>query len=57
MKTKKKETHIMVQAPKGYHWMMENGRYYLMPDKDGKFTPHEGASKEAKFRLYSAHQS
>ena len=57
MKAKKKESHIMVPAPEGYHFMLEKGRYYLMADKDGKFTPHEGASKEAKFRLSSAHQS
>lgn len=57
MKAKKKEIHVMVPAPAGHHWMMEKGRYYVMADKDGKFTPHEGSSKEAKFRLYSAHQS
>jgi hypothetical protein len=57
MKTKKKQTHVMVPAPDGHHWMMEKGRYYLMPDKDGKFTPHAGASKEAKFRLYPSHQA
>jgi hypothetical protein len=55
MKAKKKETHMMVDAPEGHHWMMEKGRYYLMKDKDGKFTPHAGASKEAKFRLYQSH--
>jgi hypothetical protein len=55
MKAKKKQTHMMVDAPEGYHFMNEKGRYYLMPDKDGKFTPHSGASKEAKFRLYGSH--
>ena len=55
MKAKKKETHIMVAAPEGHHWMMEKGRYYLMPDKGGKFTPRQGASKEARFRLYQSH--
>jgi len=55
MKTKKKETHIMVDAPKGHHWMMEKGRYFLMPDPDGGFKPHPGASKQGRFRLYQSH--
>jgi hypothetical protein len=55
MKTKKKETHIMVDAPAGHHWMMEKGRYFLMPDPDGGFKPHPGASKQGRFRLYQSH--
>jgi len=55
MKAKKKETHIMVDAPEGHHWMMEKGRYYLMPDPEGGFKPHPNASKQGRFRLYQSH--
>ena len=54
MKAKKSKTHMMVEAPSGYHWMMEKGRYYLMKH-EGRFVPHKGASLEAKFRLKKAH--
>lgn len=37
-----------VEAPSGFHWMLENGRYYLMK---GKYKPHAGASRAAKFKL------
>ena len=39
-----------VQAPEGFHWMLENGRYYLMK---GEYKPHPGAVKTAKFKLSS----
>lgn len=54
MKAKKAKTHEMVKAPSGYHWMLEKGRYYLMPHK-GEFVAHKGASLEAKFRVKKAH--
>lgn len=54
MKAKKSKTHMMVEAPSGYHWMTEKGRHYLMPHK-GEFVPHEGASLEAKFRIKAKH--
>lgn len=37
-----------VQAPEGFHWMQENGRYYLMK---GEYKSHAGASRTAKFKL------
>ena len=37
-----------VAAPEGFHWMQENGRYYLMR---GEYKPHAGASRTAKFKL------
>jgi hypothetical protein len=53
MKAKKKGK-VKVDAPKGYHWMTERGRYYLMPH-DGDFVPHEGASLSVDFRVKSKH--
>lgn len=41
---------VAVPAPKGYHWMEESGRYYLM---EGDYVPHPGAVKEAKFKTAS----
>ena len=38
----------MVNPPKGFHWMQENGRYFLMK---GDYKPHPGAVKQAKFKL------
>lgn len=38
---------VSVPPPKGYHWMEERGRYYLM---EGNYEPHPGAVKEAKFK-------
>ena len=46
----------MVDAPKGYHWMSESGRYYLMPH-EGKFVPHKGASLEMPFKVKVIHES
>jgi len=37
-----------VPAPKGHHWMLESGRYYLM---EGDYKPHPGASEFAEFKL------
>ena len=54
MKAKKKDSHVMVPAPEGYHWMLEKGRYFLM-EHEGKFVPHTGASLEAAFRVKKAH--
>lgn len=52
MKIRRKK--VMVEAPSGYHWMSEKGRYYLMPHK-GDFTPHENASLEMPFRVLYEH--
>ena len=41
---------ISVDPPKGYHWMQEQGRYYLM---EGDYKPHPGAVAKAKFKLSS----
>ncbi|HAG30338.1 MAG TPA: hypothetical protein DCL39_12845 [Alteromonas macleodii] len=38
---------VMVDPPKGFHWMEEQGRYYLMK---GDYKPHPGAVKQAKFK-------
>ena len=39
---------VGVPAPKGYHWMEESGRYYLM---EGEYKPHPGAVEKANFKL------
>jgi hypothetical protein len=52
MKASRKK--VKVKAPSGYHWMLERGRYYLMPHK-GKFVPHENASLKAEFKVKTAH--
>ena len=54
MKAKKKETHIMVGAPEGYHWMNKGGRFYLMPH-EGKFVPHDGAALKMPFKVIRKH--
>ena len=41
---------VSVDPPSGYHWMEEQGRYYLMK---GGYKPHPGAVKEAKFKIAS----
>ncbi len=38
----------LVDPPKGFHWMLEGGRYFLMR---GEFKPHPGAVRKAKFKL------
>ena len=35
---------MSIDPPKGFHWMEESGRYYLMK---GEYTPPPGAVKEA----------
>ncbi|MAB40045.1 MAG: hypothetical protein CL525_13260 [Aequorivita sp.] len=44
---------VMVDPPKGFHWMEERGRYFLMK---GDYKPHPGAVSKAKFKLAS-HES
>lgn len=44
------EKKISVAPPAGYHWMEEQGRFYLM---EGEYKPHPGAMKEAEFRVAS----
>lgn len=39
---------VSVPPPSGYHWMEEQGRYYLMK---GDYQPHPGAVKEASFKI------
>lgn len=39
---------IEVPPPSGYHWMQENGRYFLMK---GEYKPHAKAVAKAKFKL------
>jgi hypothetical protein len=41
---------IEVDPPKGYHWMEDRGRYFLMK---GGFAPHPGAVEKAEFKLVS----
>ncbi len=41
---------ISVDPPKGYHWMFEGGRYYLMK---GDYKPHPGAVEKADFKTAS----
>lgn len=53
MKTKKKGK-VKVDAPKGYHWMTERGRYFLMAH-EGEFVPHKGASLSVDFKIKSKH--
>ena len=39
---------VSVDPPKGYHWMEEGGRYYLMK---GHYAPHPGAVEKATFKM------
>ena len=41
---------ISVDPPKGYHWMEEQGRYYLMK---GDYKPHPSAVEKAQFKVSS----
>ena len=41
---------IEVDPPKGFHWMEDRGRYFLMK---GENAPHSGAVKKASFKLVS----
>jgi hypothetical protein len=38
---------VEVDPPKGYHWMEEKGRYYLMK---GDYAPHPKAVEKAMFK-------
>ena len=38
---------VTVDPPKGYHWMEEGGRYFLMK---GDYKPHPGAVEKASFK-------
>ena len=49
-KLKISQKSMEVAAPKGFHWMQENGRYFLMK---GDYKPHPNAVKQAKFKLVS----
>lgn len=55
MKAKKKNTELKIKStkvsvdpPKGYHWMEDKGRYYLMK---GEYVPHDKAVEKADFKL------
>ena len=37
-----------IDPPKGFHWMEEGGRYYLM---EGDYKPHPGAVAKDKFKM------
>lgn len=57
MKAKKKNSELKVSSkkmsvdpPKGYHWMEDKGRYYLMK---GEYVPHDKAIKKAEFKMVS----
>ena len=39
---------VSIDPPKGYHWMEESGRYYLM---EGDYKPHSGAVAKAQFKV------
>tara|TARA_R110000744_G_scaffold286506_2_gene397835 strand:+ start:486 stop:671 length:186 start_codon:yes stop_codon:yes gene_type:complete len=41
---------VEVDPPKGYHWMEEKGRYYLM---EGPYGPHPRSVEKAMFKLSS----
>tara|TARA_R110001583_G_scaffold28586_5_gene101152 strand:+ start:302 stop:499 length:198 start_codon:yes stop_codon:yes gene_type:complete len=41
---------VEVSPPKGYHWMEEGGRYFLMK---GEYAPHPGAVEKAMFKTAS----
>jgi len=47
-KLKVSSKKIDVPSPSGYHWMEEQGRYYLM---EGDYKPHPGAVEKASFKV------
>ena len=47
-KLKISQKSVEVPPPSGYHWMQENGRYFLMK---GDYKPHPGAVAKASFNL------
>ena len=42
----------LVKAPAGFHWMKKGSSYKLMK---GKYKPHKGAVKMAKFVVQKTH--
>ena len=46
-KLKISQKAVEVDPPSGYHWMQENGRYFLMK---GEYKPHPGAVEKADFK-------
>ena len=49
-KLKVLDKKVSIDPPKGYHWMEESGRYYLMA---GDYKPHPGAVEKAVFKTVS----
>lgn len=49
-KLKVSSDKVSVSPPSGYHWMEEQGRYYLMK---GDYKPHPGAVEKASFKVAS----
>jgi len=49
-KLKVLDKKVSIDPPKGYHWMEESGRYYLM---EGGYKPHPGAVEKASFKTVS----
>lgn len=49
-KLKVLDKKVSIDPPKGYHWMEESGRYYLMA---GDYKPHSGAIEKAVFKTVS----
>jgi len=47
-KLKVSSKKVSVSPPSGYHWMEEQGRYYLMK---GEYKPHPGAVEKASFKV------
>jgi len=45
---------VFVDPPKGFHWMEDRGRYFLMK---GPYAPHPGAIKKAKFKVVNTNNS
>ena len=45
---------VTVDPPKGYHWMEEQGRYFLMK---GDYKPHKGSVPKASFKLVTHEKS
>jgi len=41
---------IKVDPPKGFHWMEDRGRYFLMK---GKYEGHDNSVEVAEFKLVS----
>jgi len=47
-KLKVSSKKVDVPSPSGYHWMEEQGRYYLMEGDDNS---HPGAVEKASFKI------